>query len=45
MNKNPIYGKRVLDIRDNVIKKNPDIVKLIENTPSLELGGWLTRYK
>ena len=32
MNKNPIYGKRVVDLRDNVIKKNPDLMKLIEET-------------
>jgi hypothetical protein len=30
MNKNPVYGKRVVDIRDNVIKKNPEIVKIVE---------------
>ena len=30
MAKNPVYGKRVVDIRDNILKKNPDIVKLVE---------------
>jgi len=29
-NKNPIYGKRVIDIRENIIKKHPELVKLIE---------------
>jgi hypothetical protein len=29
-NKNPIYGKRIIDIRDNIIKKHPELVKLIE---------------
>jgi hypothetical protein len=31
MNKTPIYGNRVLDIRDNIIKSNPKIVKLVES--------------
>lgn len=30
MAKDPIYGRRVTDIRDNILKKNPDIVKLVE---------------
>jgi hypothetical protein len=30
MNKTPLYGQRVIDIRDNILKKNPDIVKLVE---------------
>lgn len=30
MNKNPVYGKRILDIRENIIKKHPEIVKLVE---------------
>ena len=34
MNKNPVYGKRVKDIRDNILKKNPEIVKLINSTLS-----------
>lgn len=31
MDKNPVYGKRVLDIRDNIIKKNPQIVEMVNN--------------
>ena len=31
MNTNPVYGNRILDIRENVIKKNPQIQKLINN--------------
>lgn len=31
MNKNPVYGKRVIDIRDNILKTNPNIVKLVED--------------
>lgn len=29
--KTPLYGRRVLDIRDNILKKNPDIVKLVNS--------------
>lgn len=32
MNRNPVYGKRIIDIRDNILKKNPDIVKLVSET-------------
>jgi hypothetical protein len=39
MNKNPVYGKRVIDIRDNILKKNPDIVKLVNETTSSQGGG------
>lgn len=31
LRKNPLYGKRVIDIRDNVIRKNPQVVSEIEN--------------
>jgi hypothetical protein len=31
MNKNPVYGKRIIDIRDNILKKNPNIVKLVNS--------------
>jgi len=31
MNKNPVYGKRVKDIRDNILKKNPEIVKIVNS--------------
>lgn len=34
MNKTPLYGKRIVDLRDNVLKQNPDIVKLVEGTPA-----------
>jgi len=32
MNENPVYGKRVLDIRDNILKKNKDVVNIVNNT-------------
>ena len=32
MNKTPLYGRRVLDIRDNILKKNPEIAKLVAET-------------
>ena len=34
MNKNPVYGKRVKDIRDNIVKKNPEVVKIINSVLS-----------
>lgn len=30
-NDNPVYGKRVIDIRENVIKKSPEMVSLINS--------------
>lgn len=30
MNTNPVYGRRVVDIRDNILKTNPDIVRLVD---------------
>lgn len=32
MNKTPLYGKRIIDIRDNILKTNPDVQKLVNNT-------------
>lgn len=29
MRKNPLYGKRVVDLRDNVLRKNPELVNYI----------------
>lgn len=28
MKKNPLYGKQIIDLRENVIKKNPEIMKI-----------------
>ena len=30
MSVNPVYGKRIIDIRDNILKKNPEIVKIVD---------------
>lgn len=30
MNKTPLYGHRIIDIRENILKKNPEIVKLVQ---------------
>lgn len=30
MNKTPLYGERIVDIRDNILKKNPEIVKIVD---------------
>jgi hypothetical protein len=32
-NENPVYGKRILDIRDNIIKNNPELMAMIANPP------------
>ena len=29
--KSPLYGKRILDIRDNILKNNPDIIKMLQS--------------
>lgn len=31
MNKEPVYGRKVIDLRDNVIKVNPEITTLVES--------------
>jgi hypothetical protein len=31
MNTNPVYGKRVLDIRDNILKKNKNIIDIVNS--------------
>jgi hypothetical protein len=37
MKKNPLYGKQIIDLRDNVLKENEEIVKLVEK--SYATGG------
>jgi hypothetical protein len=32
MNTNPVYGKRILDIRDNILKKNKNIINIVNST-------------
>ena len=34
MNANPVYGKRVLDLRESVLKRNPEITGLVEQVLS-----------
>jgi hypothetical protein len=34
MNKNPVYGKRVIDLRDNIIMKNEELKNFIEDAKS-----------
>lgn len=31
MNKNPVYGKRIVDLRDNVVKTNPAIQSMVKD--------------
>ena len=34
MGENPVYGKSIIDIRENVIKKNPELIKLVDSIPA-----------
>jgi hypothetical protein len=38
MNTNPVYGRRIINLRDSVIMQNPDIRKIVEKKAT---GGWL----
>lgn len=31
MKKTPLYGRQIIDIRDNVLKKNPEVVKFVDS--------------
>lgn len=31
---NPVYGRTVVSLRDEILKKNPEIAKLVTNTPA-----------
>jgi hypothetical protein len=31
LKRNPLYGKQIVDLRDNVLKKNPEFIKFINN--------------
>lgn len=46
---NPLYGKEITDLRENVLKKNPRFVSFMNNLyDNKKLGGeinWLDRYK
>jgi hypothetical protein len=47
MKKNPLYGKNVIDVRDNVLLKNKDVVDYV-NLYYQKNGGqvsWLEKYK
>lgn len=37
MAENPVYGKSVIDLRDNVIKKNPELLKLVDSIPAAKI--------
>lgn len=39
MRDNPAYGKTVMSLRDEILKKNPEIVRLVESTPAFKLPG------
>lgn len=42
LRKNPLYGKQIIDIMDNILKKNPEIIKLVEE---VKKNGGLTANK
>lgn len=47
MRKNPLYGKQIVDLRDNVLKKNPNFVNYINSIykpAGKKDGGWLNEY-
>jgi len=33
---NPLYGKSVKSLRDEVLKKHPEIVKMVDETPAYQ---------
>ena len=37
MKKEKLYGKQIVDIRDNIINNNEDLLDLIEETPAYVL--------
>lgn len=37
---NPLYGKQVVDIRENVLKKNPEVVQYVESLYKKDGGGF-----
>lgn len=41
MRRNPLYGKQIIDLRDNVLKKNPAVVQYIDSIyqGNYQLGG------
>lgn len=44
MSKNPLYGKRVIDFRENIIKKNPEIIDMLNTySKKMENGGELEK--
>jgi hypothetical protein len=49
LSKNPLYGKEVTDLRENVLKKNPRFVSFMNNLyDSKKQGGeinWINKYK
>lgn len=36
MKKNPVYAKRIINLRDSVIKQNPDVIKYIEEATRMK---------
>jgi hypothetical protein len=45
MSKTPLYGKRVIDLRDNVLKKNPDFTKVVDDVMATNPDKDIDYYK
>ncbi len=41
MRKNPLYGKRIIDLRDNVLMKNKELKSIVDQyySPKMQTGG------
>lgn len=39
MRENPLYGKQIVDLRDNVLKKNPEFLELVDSYYLKKTGG------
>ena len=47
LKRNPLYGKQIIDLRDNVLRKNPEFVKFINSAygEGMKRNGGLVKYQ
>jgi len=47
LKRNPLYGKQIIDLRDNVLRKNPEFVKFINSAygEKMKRNGGLVKYQ
>jgi muramidase (phage lysozyme) len=43
MSQNPLYGKQIIDLRENVLKQNPEIQKMIDTDPKAMAKGGIVK--